>query len=79
LAGGVDDLAAAAHRHDVRVGRLSARHSDVYAVRLKPLDLRTILVSSSGLHHAGRNLAHGTGQCASSLVSAMPTFACKPP
>jgi hypothetical protein len=28
----------AAHRHDVRVGRLSARHSDI-AFRLKPLDL----------------------------------------
>src|SRR3954451_24126355 len=39
LTGGVDDLTAAAHRHDVRVGRLSARHSDVHAFRLKPLDL----------------------------------------
>src|SRR5205085_11358036 len=40
LAGGVDDLAAAAHRHDVRVGRLSARHSDIHTFRLKPLDLK---------------------------------------
>src|SRR5882757_8470063 len=40
LAGGVDELAAAAHRHDVRVGRLSTRHSDIHAFRLKPLDLR---------------------------------------
>jgi hypothetical protein len=39
LTGGVDDLAAAAHRHDVRVGRLPARHSDIHAFRLKPLDL----------------------------------------
>ena len=39
LAGGVDDLAAAAHRHDVRVGGLSVRHSDIHAFRLKPLDL----------------------------------------
>src|SRR5690242_9762845 len=39
LAGGIDDLAAAAHRHDVRVGRLSVRHSDIHAFRLKPLDL----------------------------------------
>src|SRR5467141_809789 len=39
LAGGVDDLAGTAHRHDMRVGRLSARHSDVRAFRLKPLDL----------------------------------------
>src|SRR4051794_11426246 len=39
LAGGVDNFAAAAHRHDMRVGRLSARHSDIHARRLKPLDL----------------------------------------
>src|SRR5438874_5422488 len=39
LAGGVDDLAAATHRHDMRVGRLSARHSDIHTFRLKPLDL----------------------------------------
>src|SRR5262249_54481700 len=34
LAGSIDDLATAAHRHDVRVGRLSARHSDIHAFRL---------------------------------------------
>src|ERR1700747_2671466 len=39
LAGGVDNLAAAAHRYDVRVGRLSTRHPDIHAFRLKPLDL----------------------------------------
>jgi hypothetical protein len=39
LTGSVDDLVAAAHRHDMRVGRLSARHSDIHAFRLKPLDL----------------------------------------
>jgi hypothetical protein len=43
LAGGVDDLATAAHGHDVRVGRLSARHSDIHAFRLKPLDLKNRL------------------------------------
>src|SRR6478609_2093650 len=39
LAGGVNNLAAAAHRHDMRVGRLPARHSDIHAFRLKPRDL----------------------------------------
>jgi hypothetical protein len=60
LAGGIDDLAAAAHRHGMGVGRLSARHSDVHAFRLKPLDLEdhSALLSGSALIRPA--LAHKT-------------------
>src|SRR5215813_5934035 len=58
LAGGVDDLAAAAHRHNVRVGRLSARHSDTHAFRLKPLDLENHSALLVRFAPCGRPLAH---------------------
>src|SRR5215472_3325693 len=60
LAGGVDDLAAATHRHDMRVGRLSARHSDVHAFRLKPLDLKNHSALLVRFAPCGRHLAHKT-------------------
>src|SRR5262249_38742191 len=71
LAGGVDDLAAAAHRHDVRVGRLSARHSDIHAFRLKPLDLQNHSALLVTFALCGRHLTHKTGRRGSSLVPAM--------
>jgi hypothetical protein len=39
LAGDVNDLAGAAHCHDVRVGRLPGGQPDIHALRLKPFDL----------------------------------------
>jgi hypothetical protein len=68
LAGGVDDLAGTAHRHDMRVGRLSARHPDIHAFRLKPLDLKdhsTLLLRFDTMRPA---LAHNTTRRDSGLV-----------